>query len=147
MIMGKTPLTCEVLVSHGYRETDHLHYGEGGYPLEAKYYSFVGQDGLVRVDVQWMIVDSHFSFHLDHEDWRAGLIPVSMTGTPVSIFPPDVVLLILCVHRSTSGRNCNGFVMSPNCSAPIRSWIGSESTAMPVGSVVTVCWRWESLRP
>lgn len=94
------PRACEVLVSHGYRATDHLHHGEGRDPLQAKYHSFVGQDGLVRVDVQWMIADSHFSFHLDHEDWRAGLVPVSMTGTPVLIFPPEVVLLILCVHGS-----------------------------------------------
>ena len=47
-----------------------------------------------------MIADSQFSFHLDHEDWRAGLVPVSMTGPSVRIFPPEVVLLILCVHGS-----------------------------------------------
>ncbi len=90
----------EVLVSHGYRATDQLHHGEGGDPLQAKYHSFVGQDGLVRVDVQWMIADSQFSFHLDHEDWRASLVPISMTGMSIFIFSPEVVLLILCVHGS-----------------------------------------------
>jgi len=94
------PRACEILVSHGYRANDQLHHGEGGDPLQTKYHSFVGQDGLVRVDVQWMIADEQFSFHLDHEAWRAGLVPVSMTGTPVLIFPPEVVLLILCVHGS-----------------------------------------------
>ena len=94
------PRACEVLVSHGYRANDQVHHGEGGDPLQAKYHSFVGQDGLVRVDVQWMIADAQFSFHLDHEDWRAGLVPVSMTGPSVQIFPPEVVLLILCVHGS-----------------------------------------------
>ncbi|MGB5054969.1 MAG: nucleotidyltransferase family protein, partial [Nitrospirales bacterium] len=91
---------CEVLVSQGYRANDQVHHRPGGDPLRAKYHSFVGQDGLVRVDVQWMIAASTFSFHLDHEDWRASLVPISMTGMSIFIFSPEVVLLILCVHGS-----------------------------------------------
>ncbi|MCA9498685.1 MAG: nucleotidyltransferase family protein [Nitrospirales bacterium] len=91
---------CEVLVSQGYRVNDQVHHRPGGDLLRAKYHPFVGQDGLVRVDVQWMIADSQFSFHLDHEDWRASLVPISMTGMSIFIFSPEVVLLILCVHGS-----------------------------------------------
>ncbi|MEO8327683.1 MAG: nucleotidyltransferase family protein, partial [Nitrospirota bacterium] len=94
------PKACEVLVSHGYQANDPVDHGPGGDPFQNKYHSFVGQDGLVRVDVQWMIADSRFSFHLDHEDWRAKLVPVCLTGTSILIFPPEVVLLILCVHGS-----------------------------------------------
>jgi putative nucleotidyltransferase-like protein len=94
------PRACEVLLSHGYQANDQLHHRPGADPFQAKYHSFVGQDGLVRVDVQWMIADSQFSFNLDHQDWRAGLVPISMTGPSIFIFPPEVVLLILCVHGS-----------------------------------------------
>jgi hypothetical protein len=97
---GDLPRASEVLVSHGYQSNDQVHHEPGGDPLQAKYHSFVGQDGLVRVDVQWMITDSQFSFHLDHEDWRARLVPIPLTGTPVLIFPTEVLLLILCVHGS-----------------------------------------------
>lgn len=93
------PRACEILMTHGYQATDQ-HHGPRGNPFQAKYHSFVGQNGLVRVDVQWMIADSRFSFNLDHQDWRAGLVPISMTGPSVLIFPPEVVLLILCVHGS-----------------------------------------------
>jgi hypothetical protein len=51
---GDLPRACEGLVSHGYRATDPLHHGKGGDPLQAKYHAFVGPDGLVRVDVQWV---------------------------------------------------------------------------------------------
>jgi hypothetical protein len=94
------PRACEILVSQGFRATDHLHHGEGGNPLQAKYHSFVGQDGLVRLDVQWMIAESHFSFDLDHEDWRSCLVPIHIRGSSILIFPPEVMLLILCVHGS-----------------------------------------------
>jgi hypothetical protein len=52
------------------------------------------------VDLQWMIADSQFSFQLDHEDWQARLAPVSLAGSSVLSFSPEVMLLILCVHGS-----------------------------------------------
>jgi len=94
------PRAAEVLLSQGYQARDQLNQEQHREPLEEKYHTFVREDGLVGVDLQWMIADDHFSFQLDHGDWQAQLIPVSLAGSTVLSFPPEVMLLILCVHGS-----------------------------------------------
>jgi len=94
------PRAAEILLSHGYQARDQLNQEHHRDPLEEKYHTFIRQDGLVGIDLQWMIADSQFSFQLDHEDWQARLIPVPLAGSSVLSFPPEVMLLILCVHGS-----------------------------------------------
>jgi len=94
------PRAAALLLSQGYQERDQLHQAHPRDHLEEKYHTFVRKDGLVGIDLQWMIADSQFSFQLDHEDWQARLTPVSLTGSSVLSFLPEVMLLILCVHGS-----------------------------------------------
>jgi hypothetical protein len=94
------PRAAEILLSQGYQARNQLNQEHHRDPLEEKYHTFIRKDGLVGVDLQWMIADNHFSFQLDHEDWQARLAPVSLAGGSVLSFPPEVMLLILCVHGS-----------------------------------------------
>jgi len=91
---------AEILLSQGYQARNQLHQEHHTDPLEEKYHTFIRKDGLVGVDLQWMIAGNHFSFKLDHKDWQARLAPVSLAGGTVLSFPPEVMLLILCVHGS-----------------------------------------------
>ena len=94
------PRAAEILLSQGYQAKNQLNYEHLNDSLEEKYHTFTRKDGLVRVDLQWMIADSQFSFQLDHEDWKTQLAPVSLAGSTVQSFSPEVMLLILCVHGS-----------------------------------------------
>ena len=94
------PRAATILFSHGYQARDQSNHECPSDPLAEKYHTFIRKDGLVGVDLQWMIADNHFSFQLDHEDWQTGLGPVSLSGSSVMSFPPEVMLLILCVHGS-----------------------------------------------
>jgi len=94
------PHAAEILLSQGYEARNQLNHEHPREPLAEKYHTFVRKDGLVGVDLQWMIADNQFSFQLDHEDWQARLTPVSLAGSTVLSFPPEVMLLILCVHGS-----------------------------------------------
>jgi hypothetical protein len=94
------PRATEVLLSHGYQARNQPNQEHPRDPLAEKYHTFVRKDGLVGIDLQWMIAGGQFSFQLDHEDWQARLTPVPLAGSAVLSFPPEVMLLILCVHGS-----------------------------------------------
>lgn len=94
------PRAAESLLAQGYQARDQLNQEHPRDPLEEKFHTFIRKDGLVGVDLQWMIADNQFSFQLDHEDWKTQLAPVSLAGSTVQSFSPEVMLLILCVHGS-----------------------------------------------
>ena len=66
--------------------------------LGPQYYTFVRNDGRVRIDLQWRITRSSFSFSLDAERLWERLEPVSLSGSTVLTFSPQDLALILCVH-------------------------------------------------
>lgn len=66
--------------------------------LGPHYYTFVRDDGRVRVDLQWRITRSSFSFSLDAERLWERLEPIPLAGSTVLTFPPQDLCLILCVH-------------------------------------------------
>jgi len=94
------PRAAALLLSQGYQARDQLNQEHLRNHLEEKYHTFVRKDGLVGIDLQWMIADNQFSFQLDHEDWQAQLTSVPLAGSSVLSFSPEVMLLILCVHGS-----------------------------------------------
>ena len=66
--------------------------------LGPQYYTFVRYDGRVRIDLQWRITRSSFSFSLDAERLWERLEPVSLSGSTILTFSPQDLCLILCVH-------------------------------------------------
>lgn len=90
----------DLLLAQGYQTKAQLDdKSEAGY-LQSKYYIFVRADGRVRVDLQWQIVGKSFRFPLYIERVWERLQPVSFAGATVLHFPPEDLLLILCVHGS-----------------------------------------------
>ena len=68
--------------------------------LGPKYYAFFKTERQIRVDLQWRLTESYFSFSLDRKELWQRLVPVSIAGATVLTFPPADMLLILCVHGS-----------------------------------------------
>jgi len=105
------PSAEDLFISQGYRLTAQLRGADGdtipqeyGFDpreaayLDPKYYIFTSDDGRVRVDLQWRITRRSFSFSLDTEYLWERAEPLSFAGTTVLTFPPEDLLLILCVH-------------------------------------------------
>lgn len=90
----------QVLGSQNYKRKRVSENEEVSNPQHSKYHTFVGGNGLVNIDLQWMIAGSHFSFSLDHRQWWERLQVVSLNGSMVPSLPPEESLLILCVHGS-----------------------------------------------
>jgi hypothetical protein len=61
-------------------------------------YSFLRDDGRVRVEVQWGVTRSDLSSSLDEHGLWTRLQSVSLGGTPVPSLAPEDLLLLLCVH-------------------------------------------------
>jgi len=68
--------------------------------LGPQYYTFFKTERQIRVDLQWRLTESYFSFSLDRKELWQRLVPVSVAGATVLTFPPAEMLLILCVHGS-----------------------------------------------
>jgi hypothetical protein len=64
------------------------------------HYAFVREDGRVLVEMHWAFTRRYWPVPLDPAYLWARPALVSLAGTPVSTFPPEVLLLILCVHGS-----------------------------------------------
>jgi len=90
----------QVLGSQDYKRKSESDNGQESGPGHSKYHTFVGGNGLVNVDLQWIIPGPHFSFSLDHHQWWERLQVVSVNGSMVPSFPPEELLLILCIHGS-----------------------------------------------
>jgi putative nucleotidyltransferase-like protein len=61
-------------------------------------YEFVGQDGLVRVDLHWRATPRRFPFRLDARRLWSRLEGVSLAGRDVQTFSVENLVLLLCMH-------------------------------------------------
>jgi hypothetical protein len=66
--------------------------------LGPKFYVFVHENRGIRVDLQWRVTETYFSFSLDRKRLQDQLAPVSIAGRSVFTFAPMNLLLILCAH-------------------------------------------------
>jgi hypothetical protein len=62
------------------------------------HYAFVREDGRVLVEMHWAFTRRYWPVPLDPTYLWARPALVSLAGTPVGTFPPEALLLILCVH-------------------------------------------------
>jgi hypothetical protein len=95
----------ELLVTQGYQsvgdDVDDLeHDHEEVAYLEPNFYAFVQPDRQIRIDLQWRVTETYFSFSVDDDRLWNRLAPVLIAGKAVPTFAPMDFLLILCVHGS-----------------------------------------------
>ncbi len=65
-----------------------------------RYHHFVKAHGNVRVDLQWVMGGSEFSFQLDRPSILNNLQPVQLHDAQIMGLATEELLLILCVHGS-----------------------------------------------
>lgn len=89
---------CMILSKMGYEEIQPPATDESSKEEGRCYNLFRKRHGVVRVDLQWTMAHTRFSFVLDRpEIWRR-LIPVRLPRGSVNSFPPEELLAVLCVH-------------------------------------------------
>lgn len=95
---GAIPQARKVLWSQGYQLTSQDMGGgeESGEP----YHFFQRRNGIVAVDLQWMMARRHFGFRLDRSAFWGRLKPVHLPTKSVMGLCPEDLLILLCVHGS-----------------------------------------------
>jgi Uncharacterised nucleotidyltransferase len=93
-----------LLISHGYQW--HPFQGQVTGRNEARNfrlwheYNFVHPDTNAIIDLHWRIAPRRFPFNVDLDDLWKHLVPVRLLDEEIWTFPPEVLLLLLCVHGS-----------------------------------------------
>ncbi|MBI4001092.1 MAG: nucleotidyltransferase family protein [Nitrospira defluvii] len=95
------PLARQVLWSQGYQLTskDERSQCESDEP----YNFFQKKNGIVAVDLQWVMARQHFAFRLDRGVFWTRLKPVHLPGKSILGLCPEDLLILLCVHGSKHG--------------------------------------------
>ncbi len=97
-----------LLISHGYQwhPFPHPYPGQVTGRNEARNfrlfneYDFVHPDTNAMIDLHWCIAPRRFPFDVDLDDLWEHLVPVRLLDEEIWTFPPEVLLLLLCVHGS-----------------------------------------------
>jgi Uncharacterised nucleotidyltransferase len=63
-------------------------------------YSFIQPDTRAMVDLHWRITPSRFPFNVDLNQIWKHLAPARLLDEDIQTFPPEILLLFLCVHGS-----------------------------------------------
>jgi len=89
----------DLLIAHGYRPSVHVTQAQEAAYLRSQYeYEFLREDGKVVVELHWGVTPRYFSFSPDFDRLWERVTPVSLAGIMVWTFPPEDLLLLLCVH-------------------------------------------------
>ena len=83
---------CQLTADNAVADPEDVAY------FEPNFYVFGHQHHGARVDLQWRVTDRYFSFSLEENYGRGGLVPVMVAGRSVLTFAPMDLLLILCAH-------------------------------------------------
>jgi hypothetical protein len=63
-------------------------------------YNFFRPDNRTNIDLHWRISSRRFPFDVDLDDLWEHLIPARLLDEDIRAFPPEALLLFLCVHGS-----------------------------------------------
>ncbi len=63
-------------------------------------YSFIHPDTSAMIDLHWRITPSRFPFNVDLDQIWEHLVPARLLDEDIQAFPPETLLLFLCVHGS-----------------------------------------------
>lgn len=92
------PQARQVLWSQGYQLTSQ-DMGDGK-ESDEPYHFFQKKNGIVAVDLQWIMARRHFGFRLDRGVFWDRLKPVHLPTKMVMGLCPEDLLILLCVHGS-----------------------------------------------
>lgn len=92
------PQARQVLWSQGYQLTSHD--TEGGHEPDEPYHFFQKKNGIVAVDLQWVMARPYFMFRLDRSAFWNNLKPVYLPAKMVMGLCSEDMLILLCVHGS-----------------------------------------------
>ncbi len=92
------PQARQVLWSKGYQLTSQ-DMGDGQ-ESDEPYHFFQNKNGIVAVDLQWVMARPHFGFRLDRSVFWDRLKPVHLPTKTVMGLCPEDLLIVLCVHGS-----------------------------------------------
>ena len=94
------PQARQALWAQGYQlSSRNEHASESDEP----YNFFQKKNGIVAVDLQWLMARQHFAFRLDRGVFWTRLKPVHLPTRPVMGLCPEDLLILLCVHGSKHG--------------------------------------------
>jgi len=92
------PAAREALRQRGYRlKSADAHDGD---VCDEAFHYFTKHDGLLEVDIQWVMARRHFSFRLDREAFWQRMRPMTLSQRTVMTLSPEDLLIVLCVHGS-----------------------------------------------
>ncbi|GAB1723484.1 MAG: hypothetical protein GDA65_19200 [Nitrospira sp. CR1.1] len=92
------PQARKILWSQGYQLTSQ---DEGADDESAEpYHFFQKRNGIVAVDLQWVMARRHFGFRLDRSVFWSRLKPINLPTKSVQGLCPEDLLILLCVHGS-----------------------------------------------
>ncbi len=63
-------------------------------------YNFIHPDNNAMIDLHWRISPAYFPFNIDLNDIWQRLEPARLLDADIKVFPPEALLLFLCVHGS-----------------------------------------------
>ena len=92
------PQARQALWSQGYQLTSQDM--EDGQEYDEPYHFFQKKNGIVAVDLQWIMARRHFGFRLDRSGFWDRLKPVHLPTKMVMGLCPEDLLILLCVHGS-----------------------------------------------
>ena len=92
------PQARKVLWSQGYQLTSQD--AENGSESDEPYNFFQKRNGIIAVDLQWIMARRHFGFRLDRSVFWGRLRPVCLPTKRVMGLSSEDLLILLCVHGS-----------------------------------------------
>jgi hypothetical protein len=94
------PMAMNILASLGYQQQEHLVGAQEEAFFRSQCEFIFTNDHATVVELHWAIVPRRISFAFDSEALWTRLDQIELGGNTVSIFSPEDMLLILCVHGS-----------------------------------------------
>ena len=94
------PQARQVLWSLGYQLTTT---SETESESDEPFNFFQKKNGILAVDLQWVMARQHFAFRLDRPAFWTRLKPVLLPSKPILSLCPEDLLILLCVHGSKHG--------------------------------------------
>ena len=89
----------DLLMSEGYQPEHQLSpVQEAAYMQSDCEYNFNREADRLHVELHWQIVPRHLGVQFDPGSWWDRLELVSLAGAPVPNLPPEVLLMVLCIH-------------------------------------------------
>lgn len=89
-----------VLLAQGYKRRTALDKSSETNREQGPYHVYIKACGLSRVDLQWMMAHSFFTFALDRPEFWRSRIPIGLENKTVPGLAPEPLLIVLCVHGS-----------------------------------------------